>query len=147
MNRCRFLRITAAGALALAAFAGPAQAQQGHRLFSEGVQRGTLEVLNPPMVRLNGKPIRVSPASRMRNQDNRIVLLSNFVGQKMVVNYRLDNMGQLGDIWLLTSAERAQVLPGEQSRMKAANEGVKYDGPVFQPGKPLHEQHQFRNPH
>jgi hypothetical protein len=145
MNRCRFLRIAAAGALAFAAAAGPAQAQQGHRFFNERVQRGTLEVVNPPVVRLNGQTIRVAPGSRLRDEENRIVLLSNHVGRKMVVNYRLDNMGQLGDIWMLTSAERAQVLPGEQSRMKAANAGVQYNGPVFQPGKPLHEQHSFRN--
>ena len=145
MNRCRFLRIAAAGALAFVAAAGPAQAQQGHRFFNDRVERGTLEIVNPPMARLNGQAVRLAPGSRLFNEENRIVMASNYVGRKLVVNYLPDNMGQLGDIWILTRAEQAMVTPGEQSRMKSAGADAKYDGPVFQPGKPLHEQHQFRN--
>ncbi|WP_157667473.1 hypothetical protein [Comamonas serinivorans] len=146
MNRCQFLRCAALSALALAA-ALPAQAQQGRRFFNDRVERGTLEIVSPPVVKLNGKTTRLSPGSRLFNEDNRIVMATQFVGRKLKVNYLTDNMGQVGDIWILTAAEQAMVTPGEQNRMKAASQGaaVKYNGPVFQPGKPLSEQHQFKN--
>ena len=145
MNRCQFLRCLALGTLAVAA-AGAVQAQQSHRFFNNRVVRGTLEIVNPPAVLLNGKPARLSPGSRLFNEDNRIVMANNFVGRKLTVNYLPDNMGQVGDIWILTPAERAMVTSAEQSRMKAAGQGAApYNGPVVQPGKPLSEQPRFKN--
>ena len=154
MNRCfpRTCRTTlTVSVLALAATSSLnlAQAQQGRRMFNDRVERGTLEITSPPMIRLNGKDARLAPGSRLFNEDNRIVMANAYRGSKFTVHYLLDNMGQVGDVWILTKQEITNTSAGEQQRMKAAAAGaaVKYNGPVFQPGKPYGEQHQYRNPY
>ena len=96
MNRCVFVALTAL------AFALPAQAQ---RLFENNALRGELLVTAPPEARLNGKPVRLSPGVRIRNQQNMIQLSGTLLEQRMLVNYTLDGMGQIREVWLLTEEE------------------------------------------
>ena len=96
MNRCVFVVLTAL------AFALPAQAQ---RLFENNALRGELLVTAPPEARLNGKPVRLSPGVRIRNQQNMIQLSGTLLEQRMLVNYTLDGMGQIREVWLLTEEE------------------------------------------
>ena len=99
MLRCVFaLLLTCSAAL-------PAQAQ---RLFQANALRGELVVVQPPEVLLNDRPARLAPGARIRNPLNMIQMSGSLLGQTLAVNYTLDSMGMLMDVWILSDAERAQ---------------------------------------
>jgi hypothetical protein len=101
MPRCALL-------LAAALFVAlPAQAQ---RIFENNALRGELVVKAPPEALLNGKPVRLAPGVRIRNQQNLIQLSGTLVDQRLLVNYTLDGMGLVRDAWILTE-EEARRLP------------------------------------
>jgi hypothetical protein len=111
MLRCVFL------AAALTTLATSAAAQ---RLFPADALRGEFVVVQPPDVQLNGKPARLSPGARIRNEQNMVQLSGTLVGQKRVVNYTVDPLGQLRDVWLLTATEAArQPWPKTQKEAQA----------------------------
>jgi hypothetical protein len=97
-------------ALALFAALSVALPAQAQRIFESSVLRGELVVKAPPEALLNGKPARLAPGARIRNQQNQITLSGALIEQKMLVNYTLDGMGQVRDVWLLTE-EEARRLP------------------------------------
>ena len=90
---------------ALSAVAFPAAAQ---RTFPATALRGELVVVQPPDVRLNGKPARLAPGARIHNETNMVQLSGTLVGQKRVVNYTVDPLGHLHDVWILTASEAAR---------------------------------------
>jgi hypothetical protein len=96
MLRCVFA-LGAALVLAL-----PVHAQ---RIFENNALRGELVVKAPPEALLNGKPVRLAPGVRIRNQQNLIQLSGTLVDQRLVVNYTLDGMGLVRDVWVLTDEE------------------------------------------
>jgi hypothetical protein len=99
MLRCVFaLLLTVAAAL-------PAQAQ---RLFQANALRGELVVVHPPEVLLNDRPARLAPGARIRDPQNLVRMSGSLLGQTLVVNYTLDSMGMLRDVWILSDAERAR---------------------------------------
>ena len=69
--------------------------------------RGEITGTAPPDVLLNGRPARLAPGARIRNQENRFDLISQIAGQKLVVNYTLEAGGMLLEIWILTPSEQA----------------------------------------
>mgnify|MGYP000909647038 FL=1 len=97
----------ALAALATPAIAVPAAAQLA-RLFPANALRGTLVVVQPPDVTVNGQPARLSPGARIRNDRNMLQLSGSLVGQKLVVHYTIDSMGQLHDVWILRPDELAK---------------------------------------
>jgi hypothetical protein len=101
MFRCAFA-LCAALLIAL-----PAQAQ---RVFENNALRGELVVKAPPEALLNGKPARLAPGARIRNAQNMITLSGALVDQRLVVNYALDGMGLVREVWVLTE-EEARRLP------------------------------------
>ena len=116
MTRCAFIALLTALVLSL-----PAHAQ---RVFENNALRGELVVKAPPEALLNGKPVRLSPGVRIRNQQNMIQLSGTLLEQRMLVNYTLDGMGQMRDVWLLTEEEaRRQPWPRtlEESQRWAFN--------------------------
>jgi hypothetical protein len=100
------LRCAAIG-LASLAFVSSVAAQVP-RLFPAQALRGQLVGTAPPDVLLNGKPARLAPGARIRNEDNRFEVSGSLLGQKLVVHYTVDPGGQLLDIWILTPAEMAR---------------------------------------
>jgi hypothetical protein len=111
MLRCVFL------AAALTTLTTSAAAQ---RLFPADALRGEFVVVQPPEVQVNGKPARLSPGARIRNEQNMVQLSGTLVGQKRVVHYTVDPLGQLRDVWLLTAAEAAkQPWPKTQKEAQA----------------------------
>jgi hypothetical protein len=96
MLRCAFA-LCATLVLAL-----PVHAQ---RIFENNALRGELVVKAPPEALLNGKPVRLAPGVRIRNQQNLIQLSGTLVDQRLVVNYTLDGMGLVRDVWVLTDEE------------------------------------------
>ena len=99
MLRCVLL------ASALTAISFPAAAQ---RTFPPTALRGELVIVQPPDVRLNGKPARLAPGARIRNETNMVQLSGSLVGQKRVVHYTIDPQGELHDVWILNASEAAK---------------------------------------
>lgn len=71
--------------------------------------RGQVTFLSPPGIELNGKAAQLSPGSRIRNQNNMVVLSGTLVGQSATVHYTVDDIThQVRDIWLLRRDELAK---------------------------------------
>jgi hypothetical protein len=100
MTRSAFCVLFVALAAAL-----PAQAQ---RLFDRSALRGELVIKSPPEVTLNGKPARLTPGARIHNAQNMLQLSGTLLEQKLLVHYRLDGVGQLQEVWILSPAEAAK---------------------------------------
>ena len=99
------LRCVSIGLAALLlASAAPAQVA---RLFPATALRGELVGSAPPDVQLNGRPARLAPGARVRNEENRFEVMGTLQGRALVVHYTTDAGGQLLDIWILTPGERA----------------------------------------
>jgi hypothetical protein len=118
MNRCqRFSRPLAQGLLAIAVNAclaatltlpTVAKAQTVGREFPRTALRATLVVTAPPEVLLDGKVNRLSPGARIRDTNNMLVMSGNLVGQRLLVNFTLENNGLVHEVWVLTPDEAAQ---------------------------------------
>ena len=78
------------------------------RPFPKNALRGNLQVIHAPDVLLDGQAARLSPGARIRGTNNLLVLSGTLTGVKSVVNYTLDNAGQLKDVWLLRNEEAAR---------------------------------------
>jgi hypothetical protein len=120
MNRCfpphaaaRCATALALGLLALS-FVPAAQAQTQSRNFPAAALRGTLVVVQPPIVSLNGKPARLSPGARIRSQTNMLQMSGALVGQELTINYLLEPGGMVHEAWILTPAEAAEKRPHAQ---------------------------------
>ena len=119
MNRCssnppRRHLITAA---LLLSFAGSAMAQDATpRAFPESALRGTLVVLQPPEITMDGRPARLSPGSRIRGAHSMMVLSATLVNQELTVNYTLEPTGLVHDVWILTPAEAKLKRPRASDR-------------------------------
>ena len=124
MNRC--LSICA---LALALLGIGAQAQTGTtsqnltttngtvvavRTFPANALRGTLVVVAPPEVTLDGTVDRLSPGSRIRGLNGMFALSGSLVGQFLPVMYTREPNGMLHDVWIMTALE-AELLPAKPS--------------------------------
>lgn len=78
------------------------------RSFPADALRGTLVVVQPPVVTLNGKEDRLSPGARIRGTNNLLQMSASLVGQSLVVNYTREQTGLIHEVWILTSAEAAE---------------------------------------
>jgi hypothetical protein len=107
MNRCRPLpRRRLLASLLLLVGAGNAFAQSlPTRQFPAEALRGTLVVLQPPAITLDGAPARLSPGSRIREANNMFVLSAALVNREVTVNYTLEPSGLVHNVWILTEAE------------------------------------------
>jgi hypothetical protein len=123
MNRCitflvkpllRRQLLTVALTVPLLGLPSLASAQLGIRPFPPSAERGTLVVTNQPVIRLNGKPDRLSPGSRIRGQNNMLVLSGSVIGQALLVNFVRTPTGEVHEVWVLTAAEAALKLQTQQ---------------------------------
>jgi hypothetical protein len=89
----------------LLAAALPALAQ---RNFTQQALRGELVVGSPPEVSLNGKPARLAPGARIRDENNMLHLPATLSGRKLVVFYTFEPGGEILDVWILNAEERAR---------------------------------------
>ena len=78
------------------------------RAFPADALRGRLTVVEAPVVELNGRTSRLAPGARIRNVSNMIEMPSALGHQTYIVNYTLDDLGQVRDVWVLGDAERAK---------------------------------------
>ena len=90
------------------AFGLVASAAAQSRAFPQNTLRGALVFGVDRQLSLNGRATSLTPGSRVRNQQNMIVLPDTLVGAKWLVNYTLDMGGaQVRDVWLLSPDEAA----------------------------------------
>ena len=102
MPRCALpAALAAAVALALP-FSAAAQLQ---RPFPRDALRGEMNFVAPPDVLLNGKPARLSPGVRVRNETNQLVMPPLATGAKAVVHYTLEASGMVNAVWFHTPEE------------------------------------------
>ena len=104
MNTMYRSALAAAFAVVLVA---PASAQV-QRQFPQNALRGAIVVGDFPQITLNGRSAMLAPGSRIRNQDNLIVMAASLTGSRMLVNYTFDIAGGLvRDVWILRPEEAA----------------------------------------
>ena len=92
----------------LAFVCSPAAAQVAAQLPAERAARRARGRVSPPDVALNGRPRRLAPGARIRNQNNMLVMSGALVGSRLLVHYTLDSLGLVKDVWILTPQERAK---------------------------------------
>ena len=101
MVRCALTALVAVSVFA------PAWAQV-QRAFPQNTLRGAMVFGDYPQVTLNGRGAQLSPGTRVRDQDNRIVLAASLTGARLLVHYTLDMGGaQVQDVWILRAEEAA----------------------------------------
>ena len=83
------------------------------RQFPKDAKRGELVMLTAPEITLDSKPDRLSPAVRIRDIHNNLVLSGTLANQKLVVNYVRDNIGMVNNVWVLNNEEIKQKMPGQ----------------------------------
>jgi len=116
MSRCVLL-----GAALAAALSVPCIVQAQHvvqRSFPQNALRGEIVVVAPPEITLNGRAARLAPGSRIRGQNNMLVMSGSIVGAKLVVNYTVDDLGLVKDVWVLREDEARKTWP--KTREEAA---------------------------
>jgi hypothetical protein len=112
-------RLVAAALMAVAALAALPAAAQQPRNFPATALRGEIVVLQPPELLLNGRPARLSPGVRIRGENNLLMVTGALSNQRLLVHYTVDLSGLVGEIWILTAAERARQ-PWPATREQAA---------------------------
>ena len=123
MNRCT-ARLLSRTALTLGLIlAGSAYAQHfapdGQRTFPSDVERGEMTVLQGTVVQMGSAQEQLAPGARIFNLHNRVQLPVTLAGQKQLVNYRRNAMGQIHTVWLL-SAQEAQTTPRKHPNQRQA---------------------------
>jgi hypothetical protein len=99
-----------AGLLSLAGMtAAPAMAdERPGRAFPAGVKRGKMTPGYFPDINIDGQLRRLAPGARIFNRDNLIEMAGALRSNEMVINYTVDEQGQIDRIWILTQEEAAQ---------------------------------------
>ena len=118
--RRRRALLAAAAGLAVAMAVGPSRAQAPGRAFPQTALRGDIRFGESPEILLNGRPMRLAPGARIRDPGNLVVTPGPLLGARMVVNYTIDDLGNVRDVWLLTPDEatrRWPRTPDEASRL------------------------------
>ena len=100
------------------------------RQFPKDAKRGELVVLTAPEIAMDSKPDRLSPAVRIRDINNNLVLSGTLANQRLVVNYVRDNTGLVHGVWVLNSEEIKQKIPGQPEGI-LSNIRSMFDTPVI----------------
>jgi len=96
------LRLLTAGLL-LAAAAGAAPAQPA-RPLPDDAEVGRLQIGVFPEATLDGRPVRLGPGTRIRDEQNMIRAPSTIPGQRPVAFVR-GAMNEINQVWLLSESE------------------------------------------
>ena len=108
LSRRTFVVLAAiASALASAVMSTSAFAQL-QRNFPATALRGEIVVQQPPQVLLNGRDARLAPGSRIRDENNLLVMSGALAQRRALVHYTLDASGLLFEVWLLTPQEASK---------------------------------------
>ena len=114
MNRWTFTIFAALAALHIGtAGAQTEEFKPNIRQFPKEAKRGELVVLTAPEIAMDSKPDRLSPAVRIRDINNNLVLSGTLANQRLVVNYVRDNTGLVHNVWVLNNEEVKLKMPGQ----------------------------------
>ena len=91
---------------ALACLVAPATAQV-QRAFPQNALRGAIVIGVAPDILLNGQAARLAPGSRIRDQNNMMVVPGALTGGRFLVNYNVDTSGLVKEVWILRPEEAA----------------------------------------
>lgn len=80
----------------------------GLRKFPDKALRGTLKVVQAPVILIDGKPERLSPGARIRDTQQRLVMSASITNAELIVNFVRNPTGEVHDVWILTEAEARQ---------------------------------------
>ncbi len=105
MSRCAY---ALAALLAVAPIIAPAQMQ---RSFPRQALRGEIKFGVPPSIKLNGEVAQLAPGVRIRGKNNMIEMSGALVDLTIKVNYTIDTLGLVKDVWILRDEEIAQLWP------------------------------------
>lgn len=108
MHRCL---LKASVALTLAMPVLVSAQMQVQRNFPANALRGELVVTGAPEVTLNGKAARLSPGSRIHGQNQMLLMSGAITGQKLIVNYTIEQYGLLQEVWVLRAEEIKKLWP------------------------------------
>ena len=81
---------------------------QAQRNFPAHALRGEMLVLQPPAVSIDGKPARLAPGARIRDESNMLAMSGALAERRLVVHYTFEPNGMLLDVWVLTPQELAR---------------------------------------
>ena len=79
------------------------------RVFPEKAKRGDMKAYEYPSMKIDDNIYRLSPGSRIFNQQNLIIMPASLQVQTAPVMYMLDMSGDLSRVWLLTGEEAARL--------------------------------------
>jgi hypothetical protein len=119
MNRCSLALLFAllsASVLAQSQLSAPLPVNEnvvqtgtpGLRKFPANALRGTLKVVQSPEILIDGKRERLSPGSRIRDLQNRLVMFATVTDVELIVNFVRNPLGEVHEVWILTDAEIKQ---------------------------------------
>ena len=93
-------------ALAIALlFAGAAAAQL--RTIPAEAERAQIRHVQENVVELNGQRAQLAPGAQIRDTSNRVIV-PTALPTDALVKYRLDDNGQVREVWILTPEEAAR---------------------------------------
>lgn len=121
MNRCLFAMFTlglSSSLMAQSQLSEPLpvneQALQvgvpGLRKFPEKALRGKMQVVQAPEILIDGKRERLSPGSRIRDPQQRLVMSASITNVELVVNFVRNSQGEVQEVWILNELESKQKL-------------------------------------
>lgn len=120
----RLVLSSLAAATLLAAL--PAQSQALMRRFPRNALRGEITFGAFPEILLNGRAASLAPGARVKDMGNAMPMPGALVGNKYVVNFTVNGMGLVQDVWILRPDEiRMQPWPRTpvEAQTWAFNEG------------------------
>jgi hypothetical protein len=89
----------------LALFCAAAAAQL--RTIPQDAVRGTMRHVQDMIVEIDGARAQLAPGAQIRSPSNRLVL-PTAIPPGVTVRYKLDDAGQVNQVWMLTRREAAQ---------------------------------------
>jgi hypothetical protein len=96
----RFFIFLLLSVVALSALAVP-------RSFPANVKRGTMSGSIYPQILIDGQIQRLSPGAKIKSRQNAIIMYSSLMNNVFIVNYTIDNLGDVDKVWILTDEELA----------------------------------------
>jgi hypothetical protein len=99
----RFVLVTLAAASLVAAL--PAQSQALMRRFPRTALRGEIAFGAFPEILLNGRTASLAPGARVHDLGNAMPMPGALVGNKYIVNFTINSMGLVQEVWILRPDE------------------------------------------
>ncbi len=119
MNRCFFAFLSvilSSSVLAQGQLSAPLPVNEtpvqtgvpGLRKFPAHALRGKLRVVQAPEILIDGKQERLSPGSRIRDTQQRLVMSASITNLEFVVNFTRNPLGEIQEVWILNELEAKQ---------------------------------------